>query len=534
MTRRTFLEGALLTGLAGPRRWGVAVYGATPCGIAAAVGAARSGARVVLIEPTRHVGGMNTSGVNTAESEHMLAWTIGGFALEFYKRLGRRYGTGKPEFYFESSVAESVFLELLREASIEVQYGRRVTKVGKHGNRLFALELDDGSDVEAVVFVDASYEGDVMARAGVPYGIGREGTRDYGEEAAGIRFDRTTHKALTVDSAGRLLPGVSAWAHQLKEGAAHHGVMCYNFRLTFARDPSLKVPIPLPRRYEGTRFALLKHWLEEQIAVKRPIRLTDFLDFYPRRNGKFEVNNKQASIFSLGHLGGQFEYPDADYPTRDRIIADHWDYTLGLLYFLAHDDSVPDNVRAEMRSWGLHRGEFVDNGHLPYQLYVREARRMRGAFLVTQRDVTVDRRKPDAIGLSSHFIDCHHVQRVALSRYEFVNEGRIWRIGWAYQIPYRALTPRPEDCENLLVPCAASFSHVAFSTYRLESVWMIGGFAAGIAAAMAARGSAPVQAISVATLQDRLRRAGQVIDFLPGQPEKWNDPRGGTGGPPEF
>jgi len=205
-----------------------------------------------------------------------------------------------------------------------------------------------------------------------------------------------------------------------------------------------------------------------------------------------------------------------------------------LLHFLANDASVPPAVREEMRGWGLHKDEFADNGNLPYALYVREARRMRGEFVVTQKDVTTDRRKADAIGISSHFIDSHHVQRVALSPSEFVNEGRIWRLGWAYQIPYGALIPKAAECTNLLVPGAAGFSHVAFCTYRLESVWMIGGHAAGVAASMAARGNRTVQNVHRGQLQQTLRRQRQVIDFIPGQPEKWSDPKGGTGGPPEF
>jgi hypothetical protein len=269
-------------------------------------------------------------------------------------------------------------------------------------------------------------------------------------------------------------------------------------------------------------------------AANRPVKPTDLFDFYPRRNGKFEVNNKQAAIISLGHFGGQFDYPDASYARRDQIVADHWDYTLGLFRFLATHESVPASLRTEMRGWGLHRDEFPDNGNLPYQLYVREARRMRGALVMEQRDVAEDRRKPDAIGISSHFIDSHHVQRVALSPTAFVNEGRIWRIGWAYQIPYRAMTPRRTDCENLLVPGAASFSHVAFCSYRLESVWMIAGHAAGVAAAIASRERQAVQSVNVPALQARLREQKQVVDFVSGRPEKWSDPKGGTGGPPEF
>ena len=508
----------------------VVVYGGVPCGIAAAVSAAREGAKVLLLEPTRHVGGLSTSGINTAESEHMLKWTIGGFALEFYRRLGDHYGTRRPEFYFESSVAERVYLALLREAGVVVRYGVRVERVVKDGPRIVSLVLSDGRQVASPVFVDASYEGDLMARAGVRYAVGREARAEFGEEAAGIRLDKTPRSAPTVDAQGNLLPGVSGWAKDYREGDAHRGVMNYNFRLTVTRDAQARVPIPKPARYDRARYALLAGWLEGKTARGETVKLADVLDIYGRRNGKCELNNKQAAIFSLGHFGGQFDWPDADHATRERLYQDHLDYTLGLLHFLATDEAVPAKMRAEMAALGLHRDEFADNGHLPYQLYVREARRMRGAYVVTQRDVTEGRRKPDSIGLSSHFIDSHHVQRLALSPTSYVNEGRIWRMGWAYQIPYRSLTPHADECANLLVPGAASFTHVAFCSYRLESVWMIAGHAAGVAAALAVRSGASVQALDVPTLQAKLRAQHQVIDFAPGQPEKCED----LNGPPEF
>ena len=516
------------------KSYDVVVYGGVPCGFAAAIAASREGASVLLIEPTKHVGGLSTSGINTAESEHMLKWTIAGLALEFYERLGKHYGTNKAEYYFESSVAEKVMLDMLAEARVPVVYGVRVEKVDKKGAQIRSITLSNRKKVSAKVFIDAGYEGDLMARAGVKYAIGRESKAEFGEEAAGIRFDKTPRQAATVDEQGKLLPGISAWAKDLKEGGAHRAPMNYNFRLCFAKDPKLQVPIPAPKHYDPKRYRLLKNWLKEKAAKKEGVKLTDLLDFYGRRNGKYEVNNKQAAVISIGHFGGQFDYPDADYAQREQIIQDHWDYTLGLLHFLANDESVPENVRKEMKAWGLHKDEFKDNGNLPYQLYVREARRMRGEYVVTQMDVQQNRRKPDSIGLSSHFIDSHHVQRVALSPTEFVNEGRIWRVCYAYQMPYRALTPKRAECENLLVAGAASFTHVAFCTYRLESVWMIGGQAAGIAAAMAAKAKQAVQGVDVPKLQDKLRAQKQVVDFLPGEPEYWYDVNKTPHGPPEF
>ena len=521
----------------------IIVYGGVPCGIAAAVMAAREGAKVVLIEPTKHVGGLSTSGINTAESEHMLQWTIGGFADEFYQRMGRHYAENKAQqirphsdkrldtvYFFESSVAEKVYLDLLKEAGVEVRYDASVATVKKYGAKIIGLTLTDGTTLDAKVFIDASYEGDLMARAGVKYAVGRESKAEFGEEAAGIRFDKTPRKARTVDAQGRLLPGISAWAKDLKEGDAHRAPMNYNFRLTVAKDPALQVPIPAPKHYDATRYSLLADWLRDQTSQKKPVKLGEIIDLYARRNGKFELNNKQSAIFSLGHFGGQFDWPDATYEQRARIYEDHLNYTLGLLHFLAHDAAVPANVQTEMRSLGLHTGEFADNGHLPYQLYVREARRMRGAYVMRQQDVQTDRRKSDSIGMSSHFIDSHHVQRVALNDHEFVNEGRIWRMGYAYQIPYRALTPQTAECTNLLVPGAANFTHVAFCTLRLESVWMTTGHAAGVAAAQAARSGATVQSVDLPALQAKLRAQHQVVDFLPGQPEKCEH----LNGPPEF
>jgi hypothetical protein len=508
----------------------VVVYSGVPCGVAAAVAAAREGAHVLLIEPTKHVGGLNTSGLHTAETEHMLKWTFGGVAQEFYQRVGWRYGKWEPAYYFESHVAEQVFNDLLAEAKVEVRFGLRVEKVDKDGAKIRSITLSDGSVVTAKVFVDAGYEGDLMARAGVSYTFGRESKEEFGEELAGIRLDKTPRQAATVDEQGKLLPGISGWARDLVEGAADKRTMNYNWRLSFSRDPEPHVPIEPPAHYDRSRYRILENWLREQTAQNRAVKLTDILDLYghnPGRKDKKEVNNKQAAVISIGHFGGQTDYPDGDYATRERVIADHTDYTRGLLHFLATDAAVPESLRAEMAQWGLSGDEFADNGHWPYQMYVREARRMRGAYVVTQRDVQEDRRKPDAIALGSHFIDSHHVQRVALSPTEFVNEGRIWEVGKVYQIPYRALTPKAEECTNLLVPGAASYTHVAFCTYRLESTWMMGGHAAGVAAARAANSGKAVQELIVENLQKRLREQGQIIDFIPGAPEEFQEKKTG-------
>jgi hypothetical protein len=381
--------------------------------------------------------------------------------------------------------------------------------------------------VGAKVFIDAGYEGDLMARAGgIKYTWGRESREEFGEEAAGIRLDKSTRQAATVDEEGNLLPGISGWARDFKDGAADRTVMNYNWRLTLSKDPAWRVPMPEAKKYDRNRYRLLENWLREKTAAGQSVKLIDIIDLYshaPGRPDKKELNNKQAAIISVGHFGGQRNYPDGDYATRERIIADHTDYTVGLFHFLATDASVPESLRTETAQWGLHKEEFPDNGHWPYQFYVREARRLRGAYVVTQKDVVEDRRKPDSIAVGSHFIDSHHIQRLAVSPTEFLNEGRIWRVGYAYQIPYRALTPKEEECPNLLVPGAASYTHVAFCTYRLESTWMMAGHAAGVAAATAAREGKSVQSLDVPALQEKLRAQKQIIDFLPGELEKFPD-----------
>lgn len=500
---------------AAPSTADVVVYGGTPAGITAAVAAARRGASVLLVEPKQHVGGLTTSGLCNDEVHHMHAWTIGGLALEFYQRLARKYDRGDVRATWasrrmntwESSVAEEVFEAMLADAEVPVLFGRRVVKVAKDGPRITRITFDDGSAAAGKVFVDCTYEGDLMARAGVGYTFGREGVEQYDEPLAGVRLTDRRVASRTRDAAGELLPGISATIDELVPGAADKKVQNYNFRLTLAKDRAKKVPFPKPQRYDPKRYALLANYLRKHPETK----LRDIVAYWYIGSGKFEANNHQNAVISLGHFGGQFDYPDADYPQRDRIDQDHVDYTQGLFWFLLHDPAVPAALRRETAQWGLAADEFADHGNWPYYLYIREARRMRGRCVMTQRDVQEDRTKKDAIGLGSHYIDAHHVQRVAVSEAAFTNEGRLWTPGKVYEIPYRAITPKRAECDNLLVPVCASFSHVAFCTYRLEPTWMVAGQSAGVAAALAVPPGAAVQQIEVRRLQQALRAAGQML-----------------------
>jgi hypothetical protein len=513
----------------------VVVYAATPAGISAAVAAARAGARVVLLEQTQHVGGLSTSGLVTAESEHMQLASFSGLALEVYRRLGAAYGLDGPIFYWESKVAERVFEDLLAgEDGVELRLGQHVTNVEAVGGRIGALVLDDGARVAGRVVVDASYEGDVMAAAGVSYAVGREPRSAFGEPLAGIRFVERPEEVASfvgevtvdepvevavLDERGELLAGVQP-ADGMVLGAGDRKPMVYNFRVTLSEGPD-RVEICAPDGYDATRFELLARYLHHRPET----RLEEILAFSPFASGeysigpggrtrcaagaKWELNNRQNAVISLGHPGGQFEWPDAGQEERRRIWEDHRAHNQGLLFFLAHDGDVPAPLRRQMGRFGLAPDEFADHEHWPYQLYVREARRMVGEYVLTQHDIQRDRHKHDAIALGSHWIDGHHVQRVALSPTSFRNEGRIWaQVQDPFHIPYRAITPRAEECETLLVPVCASATKVGFCPVRLEATWMAVGHAAGAAAALAVEHDVAVQRIDRGELRARLHAAG--------------------------
>lgn len=500
----------------------VIVYGGTPSGVIAAVAASRNAAKVLLIEQTRHVGGMNTSGLNTAESEHMINNAITGIAREFYTRLGTNFpdgyfqtfrkgqiafDKGDPAFFFESHVAEREFLNMLEEANVDVIYEKFLDKVTMHGNEIDAIVLEDGMTLSGEVFIDCTYEGDLMARANVSYTYGREGTDQYNEFYAGIRLIDDTLSGRTIDGRGHRMPYFSENGN-LVQGAADDRVMNYNFRPTMTKVPKNMRPVTRPPNYDSTRYQLLADYLSKHPET----RLGDLIGIYERGSGKWEFNNQQHSTISLGLFGGNVEYPDASYEKRKAIYQDHKDYTLGYLYFLGYDERVPQTLREEMLSYGFAKDEFKDNDNFPYYLYIREARRMQGDFVMTEHDILLNREKDDAVTLGSHWIDSHHVQRVAITDSTFTNEGRIWyRITEPFEIPYGVMLPKATEVKNLLVPVAASLSHVAFCAYRLESTWMQMGHAAGTAAGLSLKYGTNPSNLNIGNLQYKLRTEGMIF-----------------------
>lgn len=489
-------------------RYDVVVYGGTPAGVMASVAAAREGSKVLLIEQTDHVGGMNSSGLGTSDVQGMVKIAVSGLPMTLYKEIGARYGETGPRYTFEPRVFENACLTMLDNAGVTVLYKRVVHHVGKEGVRITSIDLGNGTIARGDVFIDASYEGDVLARSGVDYTYGRESTKQYNESLAGVRFMNDPVDISPYDDSNRLLPGF-ALADTMTLGASDKRVQSYNFRLLIS-DRSDRVPFPKPVAYDPGRFIILARMFREKPETKlKEIVGINKWDYPP---GKYELNNRHLGPISLSHLGGNVEYPEASYEKRKEIIEDHKNWTLGLLYFLGNDPSVPDALRAETNSYGLAADEFPDNHNFPYQLYIREARRMIGSYIHTESDILDNRYKEDAIALGAHWIDSHPVQRVALSKNRFQVEGRISEhLKEPYEISYRSLVPRQGQCTNLIVPVCLSASHVGFCSIRVEPTWMALGEAAGIAASMASRKKIAVQRVDVTALKRKLLGYGVMV-----------------------
>jgi len=503
------------------QRFDLVVYGGTAGGVVTAVSGAREGLRVVLLEPGTHLGGMTTGGLSRTDVGKREV--IGGMALEFYRRLGKRYDVGRfgqeVAWYFEPHVGEQVLEEMLREAQVTVVKRQRLVErsgVRKSGTRVEAITMEDGSVYEGRVFADCSYEGDLMAQAKVRYTWGREGVAEYGESLAGVRDRTPKHQFLVrvspFDQDGKLLPEVSAASTKGEVGAADKKVQAYNFRLILTEDAANQVAFPKPAGYDGKRYELLARLLQatKEKTGKWP-RFGDLCNPLAIPNHKTDTNNNGA--FSTDYIGKDWEYPEGSYALRARIWKEHEDYTKGFFWFLAHDARVPEELRNEVNGWGLAKDEFQDTDHWPNQLYVREARRMVGEYVMVQKDLQTELSKPDAIGMGRYNSDSHNIQRLATADGAVENEGDMQVAVTPYQIPFRVMLPKREDSTNLLVPVCFSASHVAYSSLRMEPQYMILGHAAGLAAAMAIRGDAGVQDVSVAELKRKLAAQGMVSEW---------------------
>ncbi len=500
----------------------VVVYGGTAGGVIAAVSAAREGLKTALLEPGTHIGGMVSGGLGLTDFGKKEV--IGGYAFEFYQRVGRHYGMQRygndAAWYPEPHVAEAILREMLQQAGVAVFENHRLREhdgVRKRGNHVEEIRLENGASFTARIFIDSSYEGDLMAQAGVTYTWGRESSAQYGETLAGVRARTPMHQFLVNvparDSNGQLWPEISTRIPPAP-GTADKAVQAYNYRMCFSEVPENRVAFTPPEGYDPRRYALFARLLAARVQAEgRVPELDSVIKVNRIPNGKADINNNGA--FSTDYIGGSWDYPQAGYARRAQIWREHKDYIQGFFYFLANDPQVPEGLRQEANRWGLCRDEFTDTGHWPHQLYIRESRRMTGEYVLVQKDLQTELTKPDPVGMGSYNSDSHNVERIVDARGLVRNEGDMQVPVKPYQLPYRIMLPQRAEAENLLVPVAFSASHVAYSSARMEPQYMILGQAAGVAAALAISGHTPVQQIPVARLVARLRRQGAVLEYVP-------------------
>jgi hypothetical protein len=517
----------------------IVVYGGTSSGIAAAIQAQRSGKTVVLIEPSSHLGGLTTGGLGATDIGNK--GVIGGLARDFYHRIWQHYQNDvawvhenrdaynarnvryNPQddtmWTFEPHVASEVYRDMLSEATIRPILNERLDRqsgVKKSGSRIESITTESGRTFAAKMFIDATYEGDLMAAAGVGYHVGREGNDVYGETLNGVqptlntKNHRFTHVVDPYVKRGDPTSGL-LWGIQAKslppDGSGDRAVQAYCYRLCTTDVPGNRRPWPKPADYDESRYELLLRNFEAGDH-----RVPWHPTWMPNR--KTDTNNNHA--FSTDYIGGNYAYPKADYATREKIVADHRAYQQGLLWTLANHARVPPQVRKEFERLGLARDEFVDNDNWPAQLYVREARRMIGPYVMTEHNCRGSQVADDPVGMGAYGMDSHNCQRYVTPEGGAQNEGDVQVHGFKpYPISYRSIVPRQNECDNLLVPACVSSSHIAYGSIRMEPVFMILGQSAATAAAIAIDQNIAVQDVVYQELAARLRADGQVLSQVP-------------------
>jgi len=479
------------------------IYGATSAGIIAAVEARRRGLSVVLLAAGDHLGGLTTGGLGFTDFGDKRI--VGGLSREFYRRVGAHYGV-EEEWKFEPSVALGVFETMLREVSVEPIKRQYLASVSIEAGRICSVQMESGLQVDASFFVDATYEGDLLAISGVPYTVGREANAQYGELLNGVQV-REHHQFTSFvspwrregDPSSGLLPGISP-EPLASQGTADRRIQAYNFRMCLTRGKE-RIPFPRPDGYDPQNFELLARFL-------RTGWRETFLKFDPIRGGKTDTNNHGA--FSTDYIGGNHDYPEAGYQRREEIFQDHVRHVQGLFWFYCHDEKVPAILRREMSRWGLAPDEFGSTGHWPPQLYIREARRMVGDEVVTELDCRGFRTTSESIGCGAYGMDSHNCQRVVVDG-RVLNEGDVQYWVNPYPIPYRSVIPPTGSVDNLFVPVCISASHIAYGSVRMEPVFMSMAQSCAIAAALCLREKTTARQLSYKKLKPELERAGQVL-----------------------
>ncbi len=523
----------------------VVIYGATSAGVIAAVQARRLGKTAVIVGPDFHLGGLSSGGLGFTDTGNKAV--IGGLSRDFYQRVWRHYdrpeswkwqkreeygnkGQGTPAidgaqrtmWIFEPHVAERVFEDLVSEYQLRVdrnQWLDRSKGVVKSGGRIVSIAMVSGMVYTGRMFIDATYEGDLMAAAGVDYKVGRESQAEFGEKWNGVQTGVLHHRhhfgvlskpvspyVVPGDPTSGTLPRISS-ASPGEYGQADKKVQAYCYRYCVTDHPENRIAFPKPDGYDPSQYELL-------LRIYETGWRETFDKFDPIPNRKTDSNNHGP--MSSDNIGLSYDYPEASYERRREILKEHETYQKGWLYFIANDPRVPKDVQERMQSWGLAKDEFTDNGGWPHQIYVREARRMVGAFVMTENELMKRRPTPDSIGMGSYTIDSHNVQRYITPEGYVQNEGDIGvPLPGPYEIAYGALVPKAGQADNLIVPVCVSSTHIAFGSIRMEPVFMVLAHSAATAAAIAIDRGVSVQNVPYAELRERLLKDGQVLEYVP-------------------
>ena len=483
----------------------VCIYGGTSACTTAAYSAAQQGCKVTVICPDVTIGGMTTGGLGATDIGNKQA--IIGLARQFYRKLGEYYGTDE-QWTFEPHVAEKVIMEYLDDPDIKLMQGWYLASVKKNGTRIKSITCTNKAGksvtIKADQFIDCTYEGDLMAMAGVSYVVGREANSVYGETYDGYQM-RHLHQfvdgidpfVVKGDPSSGLLWGISELKPE-ETGAGDNYVQAYNYRLCLSNDPDNQIPFSKPENYDPSMYELLVRVFE---ADPDP-QLNNYFIWSLMPNGKTDVNNRGP--FSTDMIGMNHNYPEASWDEREKIIQAHKDYTMGLLYFYVTDPRVPACLQDEIRKWGYAKDEYEKTGNFTHQLYIREARRLVGEYVATQADCESRTEIPDGIGYAAYTMDSHNCERLVIEKdgqLMVKNEGDV-EIGGGvpYPISYRSLTPKREECTNLLVPVCLSASHIAYGSIRMEPVFLGMGQSSGLAAAFAGKGD--VQDVDISKIQE--------------------------------
>lgn len=520
----------------------IVVYGGTASGVIAAVQAKKMGRSAIIVAPSKHLGGLTAGGLGWTDTGNK--GVIGGLSRDFYHRIWSKYqepdawrwqgkteygnrGQGTPAidgknrtmWIFEPHVAEEVFEDYVREFGIPVhrdEWLDRADGVTKAGRRISSITMLSGRRFTGKMFIDATYEGDLLATAGIDYHVGREANSVYGENWNGVQTGVLHHRhhfgvlnqkispyVIPDDPKSGVLPRIST-ERPGEYGAGDKRVQAYCYRYCATDNPQNRVPFPKPVGYDAAQYELL-------LRIYKAGWRETFGKFDPLPNHKTDTNNHGP--FSTDNIGMSYDYPEGSYERRREILDEHRRYQQGWLYFVANDPRVPSEVQAEMQKWGLAKDEFIDNGNWPHQIYVREARRMIGKFVMTENELTKRSETPDPVGMGSYTIDSHNVQRYITPDGYVQNEGDIGVKISPYKIAYGSLCPKKSQCENLLVSICVSSSHIAFGSIRMEPVFMILGQSAATGAVLAIDDNQAVQDVPYARLRKRMLKDGQVLQY---------------------